>query len=133
MSIDRRDFLRLGSAALAATQIWRVTAESVPEKWKAQWIWYPGQLAAYRHARRVHLAVQRCTNVGYPANFRQPQTEAWFRKRGTAHDEIVLQWAAPIARVRNVVAGRGGDITLRRAVLHQGESDIEVQIDFAGS
>jgi hypothetical protein len=135
MNMDRREFLKIGTAAVATMQL-RALGEGDQEKeWNAQWIWYPGQLAAYRHARRrrIHLAVQRCRNVGYPANFRQPRTEAWFRKRGRAPEDIPLRWAAPVARVRTIVAGHGGDITLRRAVLRKGEADIEVQIDFAES
>ncbi|MBS1805645.1 MAG: hypothetical protein JST28_20075 [Acidobacteria bacterium] len=131
--MDRRDFLLLSAAAAAGSQIQSVTAERVPEKWSAQWIWYPGQLAAYRHARRIHLAVQRCTNVGYPANFRQPLAEAWFRKRGSVREDISLRWAVPVSRVRTVVGGRGSDITVRRGVLRKGDSEIEVQIDFAES
>jgi hypothetical protein len=133
MNVDRRDFLLLSAAAVAGSQIQGARAERVPEKWSAQWIWYPGQLAAYRHARRIHIAVQRCTNVGYPANFRQPLAEAWFRRLGSAREDISLQWAAPVSRVRTVVGGRGFDITVRRGVLRKGESDIEVQIDFAES
>jgi hypothetical protein len=102
-------------------------------KWNAQWIWYPGQLAAYRHSRRVRLAIERCTNVGYPGNFRQPLTEVYFRRAGTAERDIPLRWAAPIGRVRMVIGGRGGDITSRQGVLRKGESGIEVQIDFAQS
>lgn len=65
------------------------------------------------------------------ANFRQPRTEAWLRKPGRAPADTALRWATPVARVRTIVAGQRGDITLRRAVLRKGESDIEVQIDFA--
>jgi hypothetical protein len=133
MNVDRREFLKIGAAAAATVQLRALGEGDQDKEWNAQWIWYPGQLAAYRHARRIHLAVQRCTYVGYPANFRQPRTEAWFRKRGRAHEDTPLQWAAPVARVRTIVAGHGGDITLRRAVLRKGESDIQVQIDFAES
>src|SRR5215831_17292940 len=127
MNMDRREFLKIGAAAAATMQL-RALGEGDEDKgWNAQWIWYPGQLAAYRHARRIHLAVQRCTNVGYPANFRQPLAEAWFRKRGIATEETALRWAAPVSRVRTVIGGRGFDITVRRAVLRKGESNIDVQ------
>jgi hypothetical protein len=71
--------------------------------------------------------------VGYPANFRQPQTEAWFRKHGTALEDTPLRWAGPVGRIRVTVAGPGRDITARRALLSKGESGIEAQIDFAES
>ena len=103
------------------------------KEWNAQWIWYPGQLAAFRHLRRVRLAVSRCAFIGYPANFRQPLTQAYFRKSGTTRRDVNLRWSGPVGRIRTTIGGRGGDITTRQAVLHAGQSGIEVQIDFAES
>jgi alpha-L-rhamnosidase len=131
--MDRREFLKLGAATVAAGQIQEIPSYALAPAWNAQWIWYPGQLAAYRHSRRIRLAMERCTNVGYPANFRQPQTEAYFRRIGTAAEDTSLRWAAPVARVRASVGGRSGDVTLRQSVLPKGKSDILVQIDFAQS
>lgn len=65
MNMDRRTFLKVGAAAAATMQLRGLGEGDRDKEWNAQWIWYPGQLAAYRHARRIHLAVQRCTNVGY--------------------------------------------------------------------
>ncbi len=144
MEIDRRDFI-VGSGASALSSRFQGAQErgsSTPEtsghfqgtkerSWNARWIWFPGQLAAYRHSRRVRLAMERCQYVGYPANFRQPQTEVYFRKSGTAERDISLQWTAPVSRVRATIGGRGGDITKREGVLRKGESGIEVHIDFS--
>lgn len=145
-TIGRRDFIVLGGASALASQLLgenpaapnaTQAAGSVPERraqdWNAQWIWYPGQLAAYRHSRRVRLAMQRCRYIGYPANFRQPQTEVYLRNSASAGRDIALRWATPVARVRTTIGGRGGDITIRDGVMRQGESGIEVQIDFAQS
>jgi len=136
VSIDRRAFLALSSAAAAANPQLPSSppaAEPPPadKDWKAHWIWYPGQLAAWRHARRMRLAMQRCTMVGYPANYRQRLAEARFRKIGTAARDIPLRWAGPISRIRVTLGGRGGDITRRSGTLRAGQSAIEVQIDFA--
>jgi len=133
MKVDRREFLRLSTATLAASPVSVSLAQGPANTWNAQWIWYPGQLAATRHARRVQLAMERCTSVGYPGNFRQPQPEAWFRKTGVASQDTPLRWAAPISRVRTIIGGRTRDVTLRSDVLRGGESDIAVQIDFAQS
>jgi hypothetical protein len=134
MRLNRRKFLIASSAGLAASHA-SISAFRGEEhqEWKAQWIWYPGQLAAYRHSRRIRLAMTRCAYVGYPANFRQPVTETYFRKRGTATREISLRWAGPVARIRTSLGGRGGDVTRREGVLRAQESGIEVQIDFAQS
>ncbi len=131
--VDRREFLLLAGSTLAAAHLSASTATGAGSNWNAEWIWYPGQLAAYRHSRRVRLAMNRCTYVGYPANFRQPETEVYFRKSGTAGRDIPLRWAAPVGRVRTLISGRGGDVTTRRGVLRAGESGIQAQIDFAQS
>ncbi|MBV8864524.1 MAG: hypothetical protein JO210_03895, partial [Acidobacteriaceae bacterium] len=144
--MDRRKFVILtGTSALVgrlAANNMRQASSVKPNKtpgtpeqkqWDAEWIWYPGQLAAYRHSRRVRLAMNRCSYVGYPANFRQPLTEVYFRRSGTAGYDIPLRWVAPVGRVRTSIGGRGGDITKREGVLRRGESGIQVQIDFAQS
>jgi alpha-L-rhamnosidase len=132
--LPRRKFLLVSGATLAAAQLTAaLRASATTADWSAQWIWYPGQLAAYRHSRRVRLAVTRCAYVGYPANFRQPVTETWFRKFGVADRDIPLRWTGPVARIRTTIGGRGGDITNRRGVLRAGQSNLEVQLDFAQS
>ncbi|SEJ91357.1 alpha-L-rhamnosidase [Sphingobium sp. AP50] len=79
----------------------------------------------------MKLAMERCTNVGYPANFRQPQTEAYFRKIGTANRDLQLRWTGPVARIRVNVGGQTGDVTGRRGTLASGKADIIVHIDFS--
>ena len=134
MRFDRREFLFLSGMSLATAELFgKGLISGRPEEWKAQWIWYPGQLAAYRHSRRIRLAAERCCHVGYPANFRQPLTEVYFRRAVIAERDTPLRWAAPIGRVRAIIGGRGGDITSRHGVVRKGESGIEVQIDFAQS
>src|SRR5438067_586646 len=144
MRTSRREFLVLsGASAVAAqarasglddakdAQLPATATANTAKEWNAQWICYPGQLAAYRHSRRIRLALSRCAFVGYPANFRQPLTEVYFRKSGTADREIALRWAGPIARIRTVLGGRGRDITTPQGVLRAGQANIEVQIDFS--
>jgi hypothetical protein len=153
--IDRRKFLAGGAyvaaapLALSAAKLQRsdsgkgrdenaAAAESfpgpaAPQEWGAQWIWYPGQLAAWRHARRIRLALARCTAVGYPGNFRQPVTETYFRNRKQAAKEMEVRWAGPEGRIRAMLAGRGGDVTRRKGTVPAGGPGIEIQIDFAQS
>lgn len=132
MRVDRREFLFLGGAAGAAAQVRSPSqATGSQGEWKAQWIWYPGQLAAWRHARRMRLAMARCAMVGYPANYRQRLVEAYFRETGTSDRDIPLRWAGPVSRIRVSLGGRGGDITRRRGTLRAGQTGIEVQIDFS--
>jgi hypothetical protein len=79
----------------------------------------------------MRLAMQRCTMVGYPANYRQRLAEAYFRKSGRAERDISLRWARPVGRIRVTLGRSGGDITRRKGVLRAGQPGIEVQIDFA--
>lgn len=134
MPLDRREFLFLSGGSLASAHLRAIELACEADKaWNAQWIWYPGQLAAYRHLRRVRLATTRCAFIGYPANFRQPITQAYFRKSGTANRDVELRWTGPVGRIRTTIGGRGGDITTRHGVMRTGQSGIKVQIDFAES
>lgn len=45
-----------------------------------QYIWYPGQLAAYLQRQQLQRSKERCVNVGYPGKFTQPAPATWFRK-----------------------------------------------------
>ncbi len=137
MKLDRRKFLVMSGVTAAATRLAPRTTEvqaealSTEDTWKARWIWFPGQLAAHRHARRVQRAMERCTMVGYPANFRQPLSEAYFRTSGTASRDVPLRWTGPLARIRVLAGGGGGDVTSRTRVLRAGSTGIEVHVDFA--
>jgi len=133
--LNRRHFLALSSASILAASLNPAMAESPASEslWQGRWIFYPGQLAAWRHLRRMKLATTRCTGIGYPANYRQPISVAWFRCKGSVAEETPIRWAAPIGRIRLTHGGRSGDITKRSATMRAGEEGIEVQIDFAQS
>jgi len=139
MTLDRRDFLTLTSAGATATLLPAGAGaaagltEAGGREAKVRWIWYPGQLAAYRHQRRMKLAVERCTMVGYPGNFRQPVTQAFFRKSGVAERDLEVRWAAPTGRLRLTLGKAGFDITLRKGQMKKGASGIYAHIDFADS
>lgn len=45
-----------------------------------QYIWYPGQLAAYLQRQQLERSKARCVNVGYPGKFNRAAKETWFRK-----------------------------------------------------
>lgn len=132
----RRALLKSAGATLLAPSMSIAAPAPQPvakSSLRARWIWYPGQLAAYRHSRLVRLATERCVHVGYPANFRQPVPAAYFRRRGKAPDNIAARWAAPVGRVRVWLGATGLDITLRAGTFKAGSNDITVQIDFAQS
>lgn len=134
--VGRRALLKsVGATLLAPAMSTPVRAAQLATQTslRARWIWYPGQLAAYRHSRLVRQATERCVHVGYPANFRQPVPAAYFRRKGKAPGDIAANWAAPVGRVRVWLGATGFDITLRAGTFKAGSSDITVQIDFAQS
>lgn len=128
----RRALIKSTGAAVLASAL-PAHAQNPAQALRARWIWFPGQLAAYRHARLVRLATERCVHVGYPANFRQPVATAWFRKRGTARRDTRVQCVVPVGRTRVHLGALGLDITQREGTLRAGAAGITVQIDFAQS
>ena len=48
---------------------------------QAQYIWYPGNLAAHLQEVQKKACKARCVNVDYPGNFMQPSDTTWFRQR----------------------------------------------------
>lgn len=135
MDIARRSLLVTGGvligAGLTPVPVGAAPATGAAGVPRPRWIWYPGQLAAHRHARRVKLAVERCTHVGYPGNFRQPLTHGWFRRTGANAADRVVRWRGPAGRIRLNVGGAERDITDRERVFRGGTCDIVAQIDFA--
>ncbi len=45
------------------------------------YMWYPGQLAAYRQAKQKEMSEARCVNVGYPGNFNPICKVAYFKSK----------------------------------------------------
>jgi hypothetical protein len=132
--VDRREFLALCAAtSIAGRSGWAAELKraAADDDRTAQWIWYPGQLAAHRQARRVLRSMERCAKVGYPGNFRQPLPFAAFRMKRSAARDIAVRWSASPGRVRTLLGGVGADVTLRSGIFRSGHQNIEVQIDFA--
>ena len=65
-----------------------------------QYIWYPGQLAAYGQKYQRLLSAQRCVNVGYPGRVNQPVEESWFRHGSVLH-HVTAQDRLPALFVDN--------------------------------
>lgn len=45
------------------------------------WLWYPGQLAAYRQAKQKAMSEARCVNVDYPGKFNPKSNVAYFKSK----------------------------------------------------
>jgi hypothetical protein len=103
------------------------------KKWDGLWMWYPGQKTAHIHTRRVHDAMERCTNMGYPGSFCQPDYYVFFRKQVNVETDSEIRWAGPLSRIRMSIDGKEGDITSRRIILNPGTHIIEATVDFSES
>lgn len=103
------------------------------KKWDGLWMWYPGQKTAHIHSRRVHDAMERCNNMGYPGSFCQPEYYVFFRKQVIVNTDSEILWAGPLSRIRMSIDGKEGDITSRRIRLKAGTHLIEAKVDFSES
>lgn len=65
---------------------------ALADTWQGSWMWYPGQLAAFRQAKQKAMSEARCVNVGYPGKYFEPQTVCWFRaKTNKKADDLHLK------------------------------------------
>ena len=140
-NLDRRELLKLGTAATAAI-VSPAIAVAVPAAdqaaaqpptplapWNARWIWYPGQLACHLHTNVSRVAFERVANIGYPGFYQRPEYVAWFRLRLTLAADTPVRWAWPLGRTRVRVNGREGDISVNHRVLPAGPVEILVMQD----
>ena len=86
-----------------------------------QYIWYPGQLAAYGQKYQRLLSAQRCVNVGYPGRFNQPVEESWFRHGSVLH-HVTAQDRLPALFVDNPEGWEASLDGNRCHVLHRGSA-----------
>lgn len=77
--------------------------------------------------------MERCVDVGYPGAFRQAETITYFRRRAVLESGTSIRWSAPSGRVRLILNGDTADITLRKAVLPAGATEIVAVVDFTAS
>lgn len=65
------------------------------ESWEnAAYMWYPGQLAAYRQQWLREQSQARCMDVGYVGKFNPMQEVAWFKVQVVAKEITKLDYAA---------------------------------------
>ncbi len=58
------------------------------------YMWYPGQLAAYRQQWLLERSRERCVNVGYVGKFNPMQEVTWFMVNYTAKEPTILEYAS---------------------------------------
>lgn len=65
------------------------------ELWEGSaYMWYPGQLAAYRQQWLREQSQARCMDVGYVGKFNPMQEVTWFKVQLVAKDSTPLEYAA---------------------------------------
>jgi len=111
----------------------RFQAAAAGERWRARWVWYPGQLAAHLHTQVSRKAFERCTHIGYPGSYRRPEHHLYLRYKTTLAKETPVRWSAPLGRVRVRVNGREGDVTIMQRVFPKGLVEVRVALDMMQS
>lgn len=73
----------------------RVVARPGGEVWDNEYMWYPGQLAAFRQENCARISKERCVNVGYPGKFFAKSNKAYFKKTMRSGKALGVKWAGP--------------------------------------
>ena len=75
----------------------KVTVIPAPsqEEWNSNYMWYPGQLAAFYQQQSAKISKERCVNVGYPGKFFAKNNRAYFKREIKLHKENNLRWEGP--------------------------------------
>lgn len=68
---------------------------ALQEEWSSNYMWYPGQLAAYYQQQCAQISKERCVNVGYPGNFFAKNNHAYFKREIKLNRESTLSWEGP--------------------------------------
>ena len=56
------------------------------------YLWYPGQLAAYRQSYHKEKSKERCVNVDYPGRFNPTSETTFFRTEVNLCQPTLLSW-----------------------------------------
>lgn len=92
------------------------------------YIWYPGQLAAWRQQQCLRESHARCVNVGYPGHFFAPSSHAEFRRSIRLHHSASLHWYGP-GRIALQIDGRSLPDTLRSLSLPAGKHELCFEVE----
>ena len=109
-----------------------VTAQApTHETWDGtSYIWYPGQLAAYRQQWLRAQSRERCVNVGYPGKFNPTAQQTMFRKTVKLNADLQLQWQA--AGASNVTAQVDGQAATQGITLKRGRHTLLFNVQTSG-
>lgn len=87
------------------------------EVWEgSSYMWYPGQLAAYRQQWLLERSKERCVNVGYLGKFNPVREVTWFKVNVTAKAATNLSYATAGAQQVEVTDnGKGSKVEGQRS------------------
>lgn len=99
--------------------------------WNTSYIWYPGQLAAYRQQWLREQSKGRCVNVGYPGRFNPMANVTYFKKTVNLKQDMPLAWQAEGASSVGAQAD-GADITMG-ITLKRGRHTLTFKVETDGT
>ncbi len=72
------------------------------QTWESAYMWYPGQLAAYRQQWLREQSKNRCVNVGYPGKFNAPAEVTYFKQTCSLKQPTEIHWQAALSQAVTV-------------------------------
>ena len=97
------------------------------EEWKSQYMWYPGQLAAFYQQQCAQISKDRCVNVGYPGKFFAKCNKAYFRNEVKLNKETAIRWEGPLGAILYINGVRQA-CTDKRVVLPAGSTSLLFEV-----
>lgn len=104
----------------------RISFHAKGEQWSGQYMWYPGQQAAYLQQNLLKESKERCTNVGYPGKFLAPVNHTRFKTEVRLKQPAQIRWTASGVTETNI---NGKRIAGSRALLLKGKNLIEISVN----
>ena len=107
----------------------KVTVIPAPsqEEWNSNYMWYPGQLAAFYQQQSAKISKERCVNVGYPGKFFAKNNRAYFKREIKLHKENNLRWEGP-SDIILYVNGIKQSTTNKQITLPAGKSSLLFEV-----
>lgn len=118
--------LLLGTSGIRTARAEQMQYHRKMPKTGCTYLWYPGQLAAYKQEQLKRESAARCVNVGYPGVFFRPVPHAFFKTTVNLSKTSTLTWTAPgtsLVRIDGKTAASGN-----RVEIGKGRHEIVIEV-----
>ena len=91
------------------------------------YLWYPGQLAAYRQSYHKEKSKERCVNVDYPGRFNPTSETTFFRTEVNLCQPTLLSWYSP-GDVTFLLDGKIQETEKSQCVIPKGKHQLQLNV-----